>query len=515
MFNFESSSVPIPNLGKLDKCEISGCSGFAYSKAENGKKYCLEHYAIILDAEIRKNKEDIKRAKEEAKKQKEVEAKKISSNQYAKKKEEFEKMNFIIGSELACIESNGKITHYPMAKASVKYENVYFQSVNKHGEEIEEEFFKKWRKDPERKQYSRIDFIPKLDECPADVFNLFDGFQAEKLEPVKDEINQEELIKPILELMNYITGGYQKDLSLWIAGIIQRPWQKTQLAQFIRDEGSLFTSGGGCGKNTFFDFLGNNILGEKYYHLISNNKEMFNDFNGITEGKILILVEEASGKDNHANASVIKSTITKKKNTINKKGINQYSINDYSNWIFTTNERNALPIKQEDRRFAVYDSNPVMRDNVEYFNNLVKLMNNPEVQYCFYNYHKNLSTYGSPIEFQKNIAITGAYKDIRQMNAPVIQRYISSPEGLKFIKNEFSLDDLYNKFYNWCCDNREGSGGILTKRNLGLLLAKDDCFTKRHTMYGNMYKTDMDKLIINLKKLYLIPEEEQEKQEEQ
>jgi hypothetical protein len=54
--------------------------------------------------------------------------------------------------------------------------------------------------------------------------------------------------------------------------------------------------------------------------------------------------------------------------------IAQYSVKDYSNYIFCSNNRNPLPIKQGNRRFAIFDANAIKRGDDEYFKKLIKLL---------------------------------------------------------------------------------------------------------------------------------------------
>ena len=44
---------------------------------------------------------------------------------------------------------------------------------------------------------------------------------------------------------------------------------------------------------------------------------MYGDFNSQFEGKLLVIVEEASSKENHGNNDILKSKITSKKINVN------------------------------------------------------------------------------------------------------------------------------------------------------------------------------------------------------
>jgi len=61
--------------------------------------------------------------------------------------------------------------------------------------------------------------------------------------------------------------------------------------------------------------------------VIGDNDKLYENFNSQFEGKLLALVEEARGKDDHINNNILKSRITSKTNNINKKFASQYKGN--------------------------------------------------------------------------------------------------------------------------------------------------------------------------------------------
>ena len=316
------------------------------------------------------------------------------------------------------------------ADAKTKFENwkvtVYDADKDKN---VRKSFLDMWLEDEKRWQYERIDFIPNVEDCPNEIYNLFKGFKAENFRPespmTDDEISAH--ILPIITHFDYLTSGNSTYLLHWMANIIQTPHIKSEVAPLIRDEGGLILEGGGTGKNIGFEWYGNEILGEEYLHVVGDNKELYTPFNSLFEGKLLVFVEEASGYDNHANADSLKAKITSKTINVNKKMVAQYKTRDYSRYVFTSNNRNPMPIKQGNRRFAVFDTNPVKRGDTEYFKNLVKHLSDNDVKWAFYQYLKNMkNTFKNPIDFQTNIPITKAYKDIRLLNAPLYHKWLVS-----------------------------------------------------------------------------------------
>jgi hypothetical protein len=358
---------------------------------------------------------------------------------------------------------------------------------------------------------------------PGDTITGSLGIETGVLTPEQIAVN----VAPIIKHINYITGGYAENFTKWLANIIQAPHQKSEIAQVIRDMGGLLIEGGGTGKNFFVEWFGREILGEDYFVVVGDNKELYSSFNSLFEAKLLVFVEEASGKENHSNTDTLKSKITNKKTNVNKKCVAQYKVNDYSRYLFSSNNRNPLPIRQGDRRFTVYDTDPAMRGNVSYFTELATHLEKPEVKYAFYLYLMGMPTYRSPIDFWNNSPITEAYRDVRRLNAPLYHKWIISLLRTGKLENAFT-SDLYKFFVKWVETNRERSAdGIITQTAFGRLLTDASCeddpsYTlegqgvKGYKGGGFAYMTwDIPAVVGGLKKLHLIEAEFEYKPEEE
>lgn len=442
---------------------------------------------------------------------------KPQESQYDIMKKQFEKNTFIVSTQIYNIMCDGQMETLKYADAKFKFAPLKFDVWNNDKNKMEtKSFIETWKEDKNRLSYDRVDFYPNPDLCPDRVYNLFKGFNAEKYRPqvelTSDRIN--ELMIPIITHLNFLTKNNATYLLKWFANIIQQPHKKSEIAILLRDEGDLFNEGGGTGKNLMIEFFGYEILGEDYCVVVGDNKELYTNFNSLFEAKLLVFVEEACSKDNHSNNDFLKSKITSKKSNINKKMVAQYSVNDYSNYIFSSNNRNPLPIRQGNRRFWVFDTDPQKRGDVEYFTNLAAHMNDPEVKWAFYQYLKSYTTYKTPVEFSTNIPITEAYKDIRMMNAPIYLKWL-----LYKIKNGTLVDEftskLYTEFTLWINDNKEKSGeNVITQTAFGLLLKNaksaqsdydlENVGDKIRYTNGMLMKWNIPEVIKSLIKLHLL-----------
>ena len=445
--------------------------------------------------------------------------------EYETRKKEFEKRNFFVGSQFVHIQDDGMIEFVKPSDMKLRMRCNNYLHYNESTEKNEKKyFFEEWLDDPERSNYERIDFVPDLEKCPPNVFNLFKGFNAEKFKPEKPltPIEIACLVEPIIRHLDYLTSGFAPWNLRWLAKKIQQPSKKCEIGILWRDMGELLQEGGGTGKNLFVEFFGNEIIGEDYFYVVGDNREMYGTFNSQFEAKLLVMVEEASSRDNHSNHDILKSKITTKKQNINRKGIAQYQVNDYTDYIFSSNNRNPLPVKQGNRRLAVFDTNPEMRGNQTYFKTLANHLSKPIVKWAFYQFLRNLPTYDSPIEFQNSIPVTPAYVEVRILNAPLYLKWIVS-EVKQGVLNNDSVRELYNRFKTWIKCNKEGSeDNIITETAFGLILNKSKdagcqhkpeagtCYILQDTgekakEHGVMhYKWNVPQVVEGLKKLHLL-----------
>jgi len=440
--------------------------------------------------------------------------KKVDPDSYEYKKTLWEKNNALVGATFVSVHEDGYVEFMPERQAKLKFANWrIWEFDTKTCENKNVPFLDKYIADPTRTEYDRVDFNPNLENSPKRIYNLFDGFEVEKIKEkivVESKSIMREKIQILIEHMSYLTSGYEDYLIKWLAFIIQKPYMKTQVSILLRDQAGMLSEGGGTGKNQFFERLASKLIGEKYTYFVDDNNELYNSFNGLFEGKLLVFVEEASGKANHQNSDTLKSKITKKKTNVNKKSINQYTVNDYCNFVMCSNNNNPIPIGKNDRRWASFDVNPVMRGNGEYFKRLISALEDDEVIQYFYHYLKyEVKTYEDSFELSNNVPDTEAYREIRFINAPAHLKFLISLLYKGEMKKEYYSRDLYEIYKLWYADNKPGKESeILTETSFGSILKKNDdeiTLDNTRTAKGIKYMMDIPKIIAGLQKIKLLP----------
>jgi hypothetical protein len=403
------------------------------------------------------------------------------NTEYENMKTEIEKEYIIIGSNFYKRLNNRKGFHI-LKENEIKLElkpykiEVFSEEKNK---KIKVDFYNKWIE--EKGHYKFVDFIPDIEKCPQNTFNLFDGFEAEKhfhlienysLEQIEDKID------PFIKHIKYLTNNQPDYFVKWLAHIVQKPYSKEMTTPLFRDKGQFLTSGGGTGKNLFFDNFGEKVLGEKYYLTIGTNNELYSSFNEHLENKLLVCIEEAQGKSNFENFDRLKSIISQTKTTVNRKFVSKYQINDYSRYIFCSNNDNPIPIDNNDRRFFAYDVSTKKRGDENYFKKLSTAFNDNIAVACFLKYLLHFSTYNDPIEFQNNRPLNKTYVELKRTNAPLPVKWLIS-KIKKDIDSEFtSISDLFNDFNDWLENTRNKKSELTLNTFSRWLTSDNDIFTK-------------------------------------
>lgn len=444
---------------------------------------------------------------------------------YEAMKAAFEKNTCLVGPLFWRLESNGSYSQYKVADMRTMTSTLIITEETPEGKIKKVKFLDRWLEDPKGKRYNRADFYPNASKCPEDVFNLFTGFKGEEYD---DEHPQEApdhdayLVEPIITHLNYLTNGYAHFACMWLADIINNPASNSAITILLRDMGTMLQEGGGTGKSWFLDWVSREILGEKYCVTITDNAQLYSSFNSFLENKLLVIIEEASGKENHQHANTFKSMTGTGRMMINKKGVAQYNINSFIRFIALTNDKNAMPIRHGDRRFAAFDTNPEMRGNTKYFNDLHEVLADGKVKAAFFRYLKSYDVPKSPIDFFRSIPITECYRELKRINAGLMVKWIlhllesgQIPEGVK-------TDDLYKQFAIWATESRERKSDSLMSAyqfscNLGDIGndASDDGFggcvingiVKNGTRLSNLTKAyyfDVPAIIDSFESQYLI-----------
>jgi len=133
------------------------------------------------------------------------------------------------------------------------------------------------------------------------------------------------------------------------------------------------------------------------------------------------------------------------------KGKDSISAPNYGRMIMTTNNKDALIVENNDRRYVMFQSSSEKAKDKSYFDELVECMNNKEVARAFYDH---LMTVDLSDFSHLNRPKTALYVEMKQESIhPVLQWISDSEEDFIIPEGEtecyFKTTEWLEKFNNW------------------------------------------------------------------
>ena len=348
-------------------------------------------------------------------------------------------------------------------------------------------FFDLWIKDENRRKYKKIDFCP-LSTNPK-IFNTFTGFRYANDNPINYE-----KINPFINLISELLNNEETSIKAfldWCGWIRQRPNEKSNKAIVLYSEVQ------GVGKNTIVQLLTNIFDG--YTSKVERIEEVVSKFNVHLSSKLFIYGDEIQAKAREIREE-LKNMITRDEMKVEPKGFNSYIMKDYSNYMFTTNNRDAFFIEATDRRFYMFDLfNKVMSD--ETAKTLYTLLKDEETLTSFDTY---LKTRPLPDKLEK---ITNKYKESLISNSlPAYIKMIYDNVDL-YADAECTVPKLFRRAQQYAKEN--ALQWTFSKDKFQKDFKKEFSEFHRKTRIQNIYKfpskTDLIKILLSKRK-ELMPE---------
>ena len=368
--------------------------------------------------------------------------KKKSSTNYRDIKEEFEKKHFKIMNPISFAEIDDKeLIVRDKTALYTAYENVRFTITDENGNKQLVSFISEWLKDSSIRTYKKMDFKP-CQETPDDIYNLFKGFEVQDKKLKDIDIKTTKMYEHLFNLAGREEASLEYILNC-LANVVQKPYDKTRTSL-------IFRSIEGCGKDTFFNWFGDKILGKQYYINDSKTELIFGRFNSCISRKLLIVLNETSHNDTAKIMEGIKDAITKDTNKIEVKGKEPREEQNNIFYVYFSNSENPLPLSQTDRRFTAFECNPQIANNTDYFNALYEELESENIDKAFYEYlmKRDIKHY----DFTNSRPSTKLYKTMQQRNTPVLALFLADFVDTQK-NNTFTGAELWNLFYYYLQEN--------------------------------------------------------------
>jgi hypothetical protein len=285
--------------------------------------------------------------------------------------------------------------------------------TDKSGEPIYKTKADAWLEHPKRKQYlGGVVFAPDQ-LLPADIYNLWQGFDVDPLQGDWSYL-REHILWVICNGDKYL----DEYLIGWMANTVQKPGKQGEVAVVMR-------GGRGTGKGTFANWFGR-LFGQHYMYL-TNAKHLVGNFNAHLRDAVVVFADEAFFAGDKSHASVLKGMITDPFITIEAKYKNAVTARNIIHLLMASNDDWVVPAGQDERRFCVIELCSAVKQNHKYFEAINKQMENGGLAAMLYDLQKlDLTNFNV-----RAVPTTSALVDqkVRSLSGPEAWLYDSLQRG--------------------------------------------------------------------------------------
>lgn len=410
-------------------------------------------------------------------------------NSFEQVKERFEKYCAKIHTppQFVVIRPTGKHTFFNSQPSLVHYfSNLFY--FHPSGDDENEPFEKKlfitrWLKEEDMRQCEEVVCDPTSLPGLGDNFNIWQEF-AVKAIPQNTHFTLEERIEMNKPQLRHIYDVYANEVQYdadffvdWMARILQQPQNPTRVAI------SLYGLQG-VGKGIIFEWFRVHVLGlHCSFQTSKPERDLMGTFANGMVGKVLVQVDEV--KSLHEFSDKLKDLITNPTVNYEKKGKDSIVLPNLANFVFTSNNANALTVSTDDRRFVLFNCSDKYKGNQQYFRDLGAHLKRPEVIREFYDFlmARDLSKYSDSFEHHR--PITAYYKEVQLNSIPVISRFFSALVNSNYPEPHIAARDMYKNYVHF-----HTSGNykfLLTETSFGREIKKVTGITKKKTTACAVY----------------------------
>jgi len=288
---------------------------------------------------------------------------------------------------------------------------------------VRRRFITRWIDDPCIRVYSNIVLCPPPVRTPRDCFNIWSPFEAAELPAGVEPLGDDEAARAVdffVDFVHVLCGRNEtvtKYVLDWVAHMVQQPGFKPGVALLLKGEQ-------GVGKNRFTDLLRALVGAAKFLQTANPSSVLYGRFTRMREGRLLIVVNEASGSDSFAASEVIKDMITCDEFVSEGKGTNAYSIACFARFVFTTNNSNCMRVTADGRRMEIIEVSSELRGKAAYFERLSELIADPRACHALFRALEARDI--SRVNWVNDRPITEFYKSMVQQSLPPEFRFLKA-----------------------------------------------------------------------------------------
>ena len=345
-------------------------------------------------------------------------------------------------------------------------------------------FITRWVNDPQIRKYDELVLAPPPGVVPPGCFNIWTPFAAQ-LPPGGDADAQadaeDDVQAAVAELLDFIHILFGRSRAVtdyvldWLAQALQHPGVKSGIALVLKGEE-------GVGKNRFTDLVRLIVGLDKFLQTADPSNVLYGRFTRLREGKLFIIINEASGADSFAKNDIIKDMITCDQFISEGKGTNSYPMNCFARFIFTTNNSNCVRVSSDCRRYVIAEVSSELKGNTAYFRRLSALIDRPAVRRALF--AVLVARDVSHVDWINDRPITAHYVSMIQQSLAPEFRFLkavvleasaaasASPSAPRVYRE--SVSSLFDRFKFWLVDSSSSSRPVyeITKERFGTRISE-------------------------------------------
>ena len=223
----------------------------------------------------------------------------------------------------------------------------------------------------------------------------------------------------------------------WLAHLLQKPLELPGVAIILNGQK-------GAGKDTLGDFIGEYLIGPKYYQNFSNQSQYFDKHDESKANKFLVKIEEINKKvlDIGINGELFKASITTPILNFNPKNKQAYNIKNYMRVIATSNNSNPVDVGQKERRYVISVVSPEKIGDSEYWCRVRSELFNPSGAYIIANMllQRDISNFNPRILPSNNYL-----EQLQEITINNVQSFVNQIDA-----GEYSSSVLYRMYKDYC-----------------------------------------------------------------
>jgi hypothetical protein len=317
--------------------------------------------------------------------------------------------------------------------------------------DMEVEFTTSWLKDTQHRHYDHVDFLPPPCQSPRQVFNLWDGFDAQKweVESSGDLWGYRELLG--LSCSN--DAGLMHAKEVYLAHLIQQPGVNPQAGIVVKSYEQ------GSGKDTEM-YMMRHIVGDKYVAFVTDpTNQLFSEHAVALKHKLLIHVSESEKLRKHDQA--LKGIMTSDTVEVNEKYVKQYSIRNMARWLAYGNEAAMVQIG---RRWLATEQSAARVGDAAYWVKMYAYLDDKSNLKAIFDHLRQvdlqaISTAGSiQAVFARHTttaqleAAVAACDNLTKWAVSQVEAWQARSRATD--QDRVSKDDLFESYFNWGVQNR-------------------------------------------------------------